>query len=256
MEYLRENAPQRTWPDLGRVRRFLAERVFLGEVKSGDYLQTDAHKPLVPLSVWMAAQHGPSIVKMPSGDYPLSGIVRCASCGGPMTGGRCGPALQATGERPRRYKCSSRTCVARVSIRADLLEDAVFDAYRRVLAAYAEHSGDMTLPGRPVELDALRIALDRAERQLTEALAPDVQDSAGAAWAGMVRERREAVDRCALALGQAEAVEPDIIVTPAERLEAWDAATTAQRRKVLIGWESVTLARGRKLTIGPAELAL
>lgn len=254
MEYLRENAPQRTWPDLGRVRRFLAERVFLGEVKSGDYIQTDAHEPLVPLSAWLAAQHGPSFAKQPSGDYPLSGVVRCASCDGPMTGGRCGPAVQ--GERPRRYKCSSRTCAAKVSIRADILEDAVFAAYRRVLAAYTEDSGDITVAGRPMDLDALRIALDRAERRLAEAMTPDVQDAAGAAWAGMVRERREAVDAAALALGQAEAVGADVVVTPAERLDAWDAATSAERRKAVAAWEPITLARGRRLTIGPGEVTL
>jgi hypothetical protein len=232
--------------------------VFLGEVRSGDYIQTDAHEPLVPLSVWMAAQHERTYGKQPSGEYPLSGVVRCAACEGPMTGGRSGkPTVR--GERLRRYKCSSRTCAAKVSIRADILETAVFGAYRSVLASYAEHTGDMTLPGRPVqvdEVDELRVALDRAERRLAEAMAPDVQDAAGAAWAGMVRERREAVDAAALALGQAEAVVPDLVVTPAERLQAWDAATPAERRKALIGWESITLARGRKLTIGPASLAL
>jgi site-specific DNA recombinase len=103
------------------VRRMLAKRTYLGEVRTGAIVNPNAHEPLVDRSTWRAAQHKPGAYTPPC-EYPLSGIAHCASCGQPMVAG----PKSSTGRRM--YRCvgaqtlAKARCPRPASIVADRLE--------------------------------------------------------------------------------------------------------------------------------------
>ncbi len=115
----------------------MTNRVYLGESRHGDDLvNPEAHEPLVPLGTWIAAQVERVQPRMRSLDYPLSGIARCASCGGPLVG-QIGHARK-DGVAPRRYRCGYKwnegeQCEAPASCLAEPLERTVRDELRSLL---------------------------------------------------------------------------------------------------------------------------
>ena len=110
------------------TRRLLSNRVYLGEVRHATAGRNlDAHEPLADLGTWTAAQIKPRR-RAQSVAYPLSGIARCAGCGGPLTGQL---SKDREGRRGRRYRCSRRHSDACVSISADVLEAHTRRGHRR-----------------------------------------------------------------------------------------------------------------------------
>ena len=119
LELCRLTWPERYWTTVV-VRNMLGNRVYLGEVKSGEIVARDVIEPLVSEEVWYAAQHtGKS--KLASMNYPLSGIARCAACNGPLVGNKTGRA----GETKAEFRFTNKECVARVHLLSDYLEDFV-----------------------------------------------------------------------------------------------------------------------------------
>ncbi len=101
------------------TRRMLSNRVYLGEVRHATAGRNlNAHEPITDLGTWTAAQIKPR-QRARSVVYPLSGIARCAGCGGPLTGQL---SKDRQGSRGRRYRCSRRRSDSCVSIGADVLE--------------------------------------------------------------------------------------------------------------------------------------
>ncbi len=106
------------------VRRMLAKRTYLGEVRTGAIVNANAHEPLVDRATWRAAQHKPGAYTPPC-EYPLSGVAHCASCGQAMVAG----PKSSTGRRM--YRCvgaqtlAKARCLRPASIVADRLEEYV-----------------------------------------------------------------------------------------------------------------------------------
>jgi DNA invertase Pin-like site-specific DNA recombinase len=63
------------------LRHIIRNRVYLGEVRLGIHVQTDAHPPLVDELVWQRAQ-SPRVLPPPGPRSPtlLGGLLRCAGC--------------------------------------------------------------------------------------------------------------------------------------------------------------------------------
>jgi hypothetical protein len=133
--YMKRHLPGR-WGAF-HTRRLLANRVYIGEARHGDDLvNAAAHEPLVTLGTWIAAQVDGVQPRMRSLTYPLSGIARCASCGGPLVG-QIGH-LRRDGVAPRRYRCSHKwngneQCDAPASCLADPLETIVVGQLKDML---------------------------------------------------------------------------------------------------------------------------
>lgn len=127
------------------VRRMLAKRTYLGEVRTGAIVNAHAHEPLVDRTTWRAAQHKPGAYTPPC-EYPLSGIAHCASCGQAMVAG----PKSSTGRRM--YRCvgaqtlAKARCLRPASIVADRLERYVGEQADE-LAGYAPLVVDVA-PGR------------------------------------------------------------------------------------------------------------
>ena len=154
----------------GSVQKLLANRVYLGEARSGAYIKEDAHSPLVTRAVFRAVQERKGTAKAASKngrEGPLlgGGLLRCASCG-------CRLSLDTTRPRGdtvyRFYRCKSNPiCPARVAISAAKIEPYLEGIVRRFLAnaVYAPEE-------RTDELDALRAELAEALEELRELVEP------------------------------------------------------------------------------------
>jgi Recombinase/Recombinase zinc beta ribbon domain len=78
----------------GEVRRWLGNRVYLGEVRCGALVNTEAHTPLTTEQTWQRCQREPREKRKAPAPFLLTGLVRCAACrysmGGQTQGGRGG----------------------------------------------------------------------------------------------------------------------------------------------------------------------
>lgn len=73
----------------GGVRALLRNRVYLGELRVGEYVNTEAHQPLVDSQMFDDVQRKLASNTRPprssTGPALLAGLIRCASCGHVMT---------------------------------------------------------------------------------------------------------------------------------------------------------------------------
>jgi DNA invertase Pin-like site-specific DNA recombinase len=180
------------------VKALLKSRVYLGEIRSGPYVNPSAHEPIVDLATWTAAQRTDSRPRRPEHGYLLSGILRCASCGYTLQG-------TTTSRGKRRYRCVGRhaggRCPAPVSVYCDEVEAIVIEEAQLVFYRPREA---LVSP----DLAPLEAALERAEQRLEQAQGTDVQDALGDAWPALLKERLIARDDAAAALGEARAKSP------------------------------------------------
>lgn len=118
-----------------RVARLLANRVYLGEARSGKGLvNTEAHEPLVDERTWLLAQHRRA-ASLGHADTLLAGLCRCASCSFAMRSqsGRAGTAVAV-------YRCPTTTVHGRCSgpstISQTRLDDYVIEEFLARADAY------------------------------------------------------------------------------------------------------------------------
>jgi DNA invertase Pin-like site-specific DNA recombinase len=182
------------------VKDVMARRVYLGELRLGDHVNTEAHAPLTDVPTWQAAQGPPPRPRRPkTGGDLLSGMIRCSSCGYSMS-------ATARADGVRVYRCvggrRGGKCPAPATIRADEVEfvaTAVAFILARQFKIVTPQAGEPDLAG-------MRQALSDARRRLAQAQAEDVQEALGHdAWVAMLAERRRVADEAAATLGRAEA---------------------------------------------------
>jgi site-specific DNA recombinase len=124
--YLEQHAAGARFWTTATVRRMLAKRTYLGEVRTGAIVNKSAHEPLIDRATWRAAQCEPGAYTPPC-EYPLSGVARCASCGQAMVAG------PKSSNGRRMYRCvgaqtlAKARCLHPASIVADRLEHYVLE---------------------------------------------------------------------------------------------------------------------------------
>lgn len=230
---LRARAPERTWSSF-TVRRLLANRTYLGEVRYGDELASEGgHEPLVGRAVFEAAQHVPTGQRRPRGDFPLSGVASCGTCGGKMVGARGG------GDNRRMYRCATR-CDRPAVVSADLLEGHVVG----VLQEAFEHPGFQVGSGQPDLAEVERTLLDAEAELDTFAADTTARRLLGHRYHPALQARAQAVDDAREALREVLAAsERSRVVIPAE---LWADLEPAELAEVLRGGlEAVVVRRGR-----------
>lgn len=171
--YLEAELPDRPW-HLSMVRRVLANRAYVGESRSGQMVNKDAHEPLVSLADWHRAQSEPDSRRRKAEAFPLSGFATCGTCGEVMSGSR--GKVRADGTSRRTYRCShsqvyykrrGEACPAPASVMADDLEQICKDALR---AWYLRDPA----PTATDDIGELQRALESAETRLNEWAANEV----------------------------------------------------------------------------------
>jgi site-specific DNA recombinase len=235
MAFLVEHIPERTWTAF-TTRRFLACRTYLGRVDYGDLVREGAHDALVTRAIFEAANHAIGDVgenkRRPAGDFPLSGIAACGSCGGKMVGGRGGA------DKRRVYRCAAR-CDAPAVVTAANLEALVVGELREAF----KHPGFEVGSASP-DADAAVTAVEDAERELDE-FASDLtaRKRLGHRYHRHLDQRVAAVEAAEEQLREAlaGAEQPRIVVPD----ELWDDLQPGELAEVLrAGLDTVIVARG------------
>ena len=142
------------------TRRWLSNRVYLGEVKYAEMVNPDAHKPLTTPRTWERCQRAPGVQVRSNRKFMLAGLVRCSHCRYAMSG-------QAHGGRNGAipvYRCSSgkgKGCDESSVIKVDGL-----DRYVRELALEHVRGLELEAVAEGTDLAALDEAYDAAEAEL------------------------------------------------------------------------------------------
>lgn len=123
------NAQQWTNRSMSHI---LANRVYLGEARSGEFANPRAHDAIVSRSLWEAAQSARGAPAVRGEPALLAGLVRCAGCRHLLKPDRM---TLRSGRRVRTYRCrgghASGTCTDRVAVLGTVIEPWV---ERQVLA--------------------------------------------------------------------------------------------------------------------------
>lgn len=195
--FLQEADPGRRW-FLSQVRRTISRRVYLGETAWNGHVTKDCHEPLTDLATWTRAQSaGDGRQPAPRGQFPLSGILLCGTCGTHMVGTR--------GKGKRKYRCGSGgglknpvDCELRAWVDAERVEEYLFE---RVLLEVETREMDPevhpeTAPeavGGGGSAEEEELALRSAELRRDEFAGADL-DISPEAWAARARALDEAVE--------------------------------------------------------------
>ena len=216
-------------------------RVYLGEARSGKYVNPQAHEPIVTEAEFAAAQSQRTVLAPRDGSVAsqalLGGLVRCAGCGHTLK--ITGNTAKTTGERYPVYYCIGRyakgNCPARATIRASYLDTYVENA---VLEALSAEDGFLAEAVQASErLSEAQRALHQAEHELATYLQIDLITTVGqTAFLGGVEARQARVDEAQrlVATLRTESALADTL-TSGDLLAAWPELTTAEKRTLLHG---------------------
>jgi site-specific DNA recombinase len=226
------------------VQSFLTSRLLLGELHFGKFSNLDAFPDLIDVETFNRLQR----IRLPRGRRPKSerllarlGVLRCATCGGRMVVG----TTRQQGKTYAFYRCSPLgDCPRRVTVGADLVEDAVEQEVRRLLAGMKGRASAATGANEAArELDRRQAELDFVTRTL---VGSGLQTEAAAIE--RLTELRQARDEAALRV-EGLATYDTSLVLEADR--DWGLLNLDERRALIRAvLESVSVAPGR----GPERL--
>lgn len=223
----------------------IANRVYLGEARSGEFVNQGAHEPIVDEATWNAAQQakGERPVNGMGGSL-LAGVLRCAGCGYVL---KPDTMRARDGEKLRLYRCrterSSGRCPAPASVLGRVIEPWVVDRFFAGLGGMRAEGSVLTN-----ELEAAEVTLARAEQELATYLAAVSAEDVGAdAFREGARQRREQIDRAGQDLDEArERAGLADLPLAADLAGDWPDLDVAERGQLLrAGLDAVILRRGR-----------
>jgi len=122
------------------IQQLIQNRVYLGEARSGEFVNTTAHEPLIDRLTWEAAQRAPG--RQPARGEPalLTGLVRCAGCRYLL---RPTSMKERSGKRRRMYRCFGRSsagkCEAMAYVSAELIDAHIERLFFESAGALAAH---------------------------------------------------------------------------------------------------------------------
>lgn len=210
----------------------IANRVYMGEARSGEFSNPDAHEAIVDPALWAAAQvvPGPPIVRNGLGLAILSRILRCEGCGYVLKA----DSMNDRGKRRRVYRCrtkrSSGRCPAPAMILGSVIEPFVLATFFGGLPA-VKVEGTLNA----VDLVNAEAALRDAETELSTYLAAtSAAGLGGAAFAAGATQRQAAVDDAVERLNAARVAAGVADLPDAAELEAiWPDLTVDEQRRLL-----------------------
>lgn len=225
-----------------RVAKIARNRVYLGELRVGEWINTRAHEPIVDRDLFAAAQLGhprPARNGSGGGRALLSGIAKCAGCGGAMT------VFSKDGWRG--YRCSrqvfagGRRCQARA-----IISTAKLDGYISSIVPSLLTGIRLTGSERTDQLEQARRELQQHEDEL--AAYQQAQSASGLGpelfLAGM-RPRVEAVKESQRHVAQLRA-RPGPVPAGSDAAALWrEWSTTEQNHALRSLLSHVIVSRGR-----------
>jgi DNA invertase Pin-like site-specific DNA recombinase len=213
------------------VTHIIENRVYLGEARSGKFVNPGAHEALVDRATWEAAQG--AHVAPPSRGEPalLAGLLRCAGCRHVMKPDRM---TLRSGERVRTYRCrgehASGRCEQRCAVLGTVIEPWV---ERNLLERLDRVQAEAT--GATAGLTEAQDAIDEAEAGL-DAYRDDerILGVLGAdRFVEGLRKRAEAVERAYRELAEVRAASRPGAMHIADVRTMWPDLTVRERQRIL-----------------------
>jgi site-specific DNA recombinase len=253
-----------TWTP-SAVGKMIANPVYLGEARSGEHVNADAHEALVTRVEWEAAQmNGRASASPRNGDgLLLSGLVRCAGCRYLM---KPDTMRGRDGSRLGLYRCRGRhaagKCPAPASVMARVLDPHVEQTFLAALGPTGP------LAEATTSTDAVEIAsqhVDDAERELDEYLGANLVSVVGPErFRAGLELRQEALDTARAELTearQASVFADTLALTPGGLVEAWPTLSVSEQRHLLTAAVDAVMVRavrgsGRAVPIEERVLVL
>jgi DNA invertase Pin-like site-specific DNA recombinase len=220
------------------VARMLRNPVYTGQARQGKHAREDAHPAIVPADLFREVQNlRPQADRRAKPTSLLAGLCRCAGCSFAIarTRSRGVEVLRCR----RHYALGD--CTEPVEAAAHLVEPVVVARFFEALAP----GGILARPAdEEAELDALRAALEAAERELSEYIsAVSVSELGAALYRQGLEPRQKAVEQARDALEAAATTAPglpDLV----DIQDEWENLTIAERRELLsAGLDAVFVAR-------------
>lgn len=215
----------------GSLRKLIANRVYLGEARSGEFVLRDAHDALLNESEWQAAQFAGVKSVGAGGGALLAGLIRCAGCGYVL---KADTMRDRKGVKRRLYRCRDHAtgeCTGRASVLGSVVEPWVVEQFFATfpgLQARAIESSE--------EISAAEIWVREAERELVLYRDTPIAGVGQELWAeGMqarVRELEAAHRRLGDARGAAATAQ---LPTAPEWRAMWPDLSVGDQREVLSG---------------------
>ena len=110
------------WPDRS-LSHLLSNRAYLGEARSGEFVNPDAHEAIVDELTFRKAQAIPQDASPRHGQSLLTGLLRCAGCRYSMKPDSMKPKFE--GERVRMYRCRGRRAQGKCSAPSSTLSRVI-----------------------------------------------------------------------------------------------------------------------------------
>lgn len=221
-------ASQGRWSS-SSARALLANRVYLGEIRSGDVVNAQAHEPLVTLAEFEAAKkaRGHGVVRSADTTALLAGILRCESCRHALK------AKTISGSDAKVYRCarvhSTGTCPAPATISS------------RVIEPYVERLLLDESAGRSYRPEQLTGEIEQAERAVDEARAElhafaadeEILKVGREAYLAGLEARQARLDDAEQRRGGLYAEDAQALPSGVQMRELWPTLTTADKRLLL-----------------------
>jgi len=234
------------------LRALVSNRAYLGEARSGEFVNSDAHQPLIDPATFARAQHKAMRAVNGSGGGLLSGILRCAGCSFTM---KADHMRDRDGEKTRLYRCRGRfsfgDCSGRASVMGRVIEPWIVERF-------FERIPDLRLKAVDAssELAAAQEAWERAERELIAYR--DAESALGAHFLAGLESRKVMLEEAEAHLADLrEAAGLGEVLDLATLRSSWPELSVAERRQVLAGAiDAVFLRRVGQRNVPVGERAI
>ena len=223
--YGSENWSQRS------LTHLVSNRAYLGEARSGEFVNPDAHEAIVSESLWLRAQRKPGS-RSPRGNSLLAGIIRCAGCRYALKPDKM---AKRNKERVRTYRCKKKraggTCGAPATVLGSVIEPWVEEQF-------FERVGDLKLSGVEASLSIKEAEqeLEAAEAELSAFVSATsaLQDSM--AFRSGAEQRQEVVSAAESKLLAAQSrAGLDRIPSVVELRRVWPDLSFVEKQEILSG---------------------
>lgn len=202
----------------------LGNRVYLGELKVGPYVNASAHPAIVPADLFAVVQAARGVRPPRQTNFEASwatGLVRCQACGYRMTRSNSGRYAQFT----CRILHSGARCPAPSSIAVKRLERYLDAVVRQELSGINLRPSRRTGEGEKLREHAARM---RAELD-AYVVAVSAADIGAQAFAAGASTRRKAVEEADAAVARIDQLASPHALSGEAALKAWVNADTARR---------------------------
>jgi hypothetical protein len=220
------------WPVEGswtpqRLQHMIRSDVYLGVARSGEYVNREAHEPIVSRAEWEAAQGDGKRREWRGEPRLLSGIARCATCG---------YALRKDYSRAdfARYSCAKRkagaVCDGPVTIGSDRLDEYVTGLFLDRLRAEPVSIG--ATPAADDLVDAVR-ELEDAEVELDVYMSTNLASAVGVdVFQAGATKRAEVVNAARARVAEVQRLQPAVALTTSV-IDEWPDLSVEERNSLL-----------------------